>query len=157
MTSRLHACLAVAGLCLSPLALAAGFSWGATPSSNAPLLKATQAFVMQNPEWDGKQVELKWSIAPGYYLYRDRIHVKALDGGATGKLALPAGRAHNDPAFGKVDVYRDRLTAEYTPAARAAETGARQLEVTFQGCADRGVCYPPLTRTVSLPAPSATR
>lgn len=157
MTFRLHACLVAAGLCLSPLVLAGGFNWGNTSAATAPLLKAGQAFVLQPPEWNGRQVELKWSIAPGYYLYRDRVHVKALDGAATGKLALPAGRTHDDPAFGKVDVYRDRLTAEYTPAAGTTASDARQLEVTFQGCADRGVCYPPLTRTVSVPASSTAR
>lgn len=154
MTSRLPTIVAVAGLCLSSWAGAAGFNWSGAPATgDTPLLKATQAFEMQAPRWDGKDVELSWTIAPGYYLYRDRIQVQAPAGAPAGKLDLPAAQEHDDPAFGRVAIYRDRLTARYIPTT----PGARRLEITVQGCADRGVCYPPLTRAVSLPAPPASR
>jgi thiol:disulfide interchange protein DsbD len=92
-------------------------------------------------------LEVSWRIAKDYYLYRDRL--KFTPGAALelGKPALPASLPYQDEHFGTVQVYRDRLAVQL-PAARAAK-GAR-LTVTYQGCADAGLCYPPQTRTLEL-------
>ncbi|EQD75538.1 thiol:disulfide interchange protein, partial [mine drainage metagenome] len=57
-------------------------------------------------------VHLDWSIAPGYYLYRDRTHFKALDAGVTlGKPAFPPGVVENDPYLGRLVVFYKHMDA----------------------------------------------
>lgn len=106
---------------------------------------------------DGK-LGLHWTIAPGYYLYRDRLEVTAGPGQMTGEIVRPAGHSKADPNFGKVDVYHDSVSLQ-------VDTGrATAVEVTWQGCAEAGLCYPPQKRTVAIeraaadaqPAPAAT-
>ncbi|HEU0196207.1 MAG TPA: protein-disulfide reductase DsbD N-terminal domain-containing protein [Nevskiaceae bacterium] len=127
---------------------AAGVNW-LDSASAGKLLPAAQAFVMAPPAWHGQQITLRWTIAPGYYLYRNRIKVHpAHDATAVGKLELPPATEHEEAGIGIVHIYRGTLEARYRPAPGSAPP--RGLVVTVQGCADRGVCYPPLTRTVSI-------
>jgi thiol:disulfide interchange protein DsbD len=97
------------------------------------------------------QVRLTWLIAPGYYLYRDRI--KAASGSAAtriGKLQFPPGIVKHDPYFGNQVIYHHQLIATL-PVTRYA-AGGRQLPVsiTYQGCAEAGLCYPPITRALTV-------
>jgi thiol:disulfide interchange protein DsbD len=101
------------------------------------------------------RVRLEWEIEPGYYLYRSRISVATDPAVAQpGVLALPQGQKKSDEFFGEQEVYHDTLVATL-PVSRS---GGRELElpvsVTFQGCAEAGLCYPPETRKllVTLPA-----
>jgi thiol:disulfide interchange protein DsbD len=106
---------------------------------------------------DGNTVEVTFQITPGYYLYKDKISVKALsDNVQLGKLNLPEGKLKYDEFFGESEVYFDDVfmtlpLARATPAAIDLE-----LEVNFQGCAEAGLCYPPTTRVVSTSLPEAT-
>jgi thiol:disulfide interchange protein DsbD len=96
----------------------------------------------------GPRVRLHWTIAPGYYLYRDRIAVVALPAGARAvEVGLPAGEPKNDPHFGLMRVFREGLTVEVAPPV-----GAHALEVSWQGCAEAGLCYLPQRQTVVLAA-----
>jgi thiol:disulfide interchange protein DsbD len=94
-------------------------------------------------------VRLQWTIAPGYYLYRDRIAIVAMPGGTPVRAPLPPGVPKVDPNFGSVSVYHQGVTVEVTAA------GATSLVVKWQGCAEGGVCYLPQTRTIEL-APGAS-
>ena len=109
-------------------------------------LEPEQAFVLtvdQAGQGAGT-VRLNWVIAPGYYLYRDRIGVTATPTASLGKVERPAGETKNDPNFGAMQVYhRDVSVTVDAP-------GARELQVTWQGCAEAGLCYPPQTRKVTL-------
>ena len=101
------------------------------------------------------KVRLEWVIHEGYYLYRSRIKVASTSKSAQlGTPSLPTGQTKTDEYFGTQEVYHEDLTAT-VPVARAAG-GAIDLpiDVTYQGCADAGLCYPPITRNlrVSLPA-----
>ena len=105
---------------------------------------------------------LRFTPAPGYYLYRDRssFHVEGQEGIAAGIPQWPAGTAHRDEHFGEVVVYFDQVDVPL-PLRRSAPDAANvRLVATFQGCQDEGICYPPMTRTVevalaALPAPDA--
>ncbi|MFT4047061.1 MAG: protein-disulfide reductase DsbD N-terminal domain-containing protein, partial [Solimonas sp.] len=123
---------------------------GRRPAPDA-LLPAGEAFDLMPIEWRDGALRLSWNIAPGYYLYRQRIRVETLAPSDTGVQAirLPAGIAHVDEHFGAVQIYRGLLEAS-VPTQRAPRAPLR-VRVTFQGCADAGVCYPPqtLTQTVS--------
>ena len=100
------------------------------------------------------RIELRWKIAPGYYLYRHRTSAQVLGNGYTaGELQIPAGKKHHDEFFGDVETYRGELKV-ILPGKAAAGADALALRVKYQGCADVGVCYPPQTRTVNVSLPA---
>ena len=102
------------------------------------------------------QVRLRWVIADRYYLYRDRIQVKTTTPGVVlGKTDFPPGILKNDEYFGEQVIYHGELSAR-VPLSRAAG-GAQPLAlaVTYQGCAEAGLCYPPITKTFDLQLPAS--
>ncbi|WP_176086746.1 protein-disulfide reductase DsbD [Martelella sp. HB161492] len=93
---------------------------------------------------DGKdRLVLDWTIAPGTYLYRDAM-TASLDGSAIA-LALPPGEARDDPNFGRVAIYQNHVSVV---AAGLPADGT--LSISYQGCAEKGICYPPVEKTVDL-------
>ncbi|RBW49863.1 protein-disulfide reductase DsbD [Marinobacter sp. F3R11] len=98
---------------------------------------------------DGDAVVLFWNITPGHYLYLDRISVKALDAGTSaGSPEFSyTGTEIEDEYFGKTTVFFDPVEARI-PVALPDNTREARLEVTYQGCAKAGLCYPPQTREV---------
>jgi thiol:disulfide interchange protein len=118
------------------------------------LLPVDQAFALRAQATTADRIEVRWTIAPGYYLYRHRTKVQLLDTGASsGTLQLPKGEPHNDEFFGATETYRGRLVATL-PHIMAAGADSLQLKVQYQGCADAGVCYPPQTRTLRVAMPA---
>jgi len=96
-----------------------------------------------------RQVRLEWAIAPGYYLYRDRIRVESAQApGRIGAPQFPPGQTKSDEYFGKQVIYHQQLVALVPILGAAAQPLA--LSVTYQGCAEAGLCYPPITRAISL-------
>nr|MBO2487605.1 thiol:disulfide interchange protein [Gammaproteobacteria bacterium] len=99
-------------------------------------------------------VTLTWVIADDYYLYKDRIHVAT---GSTdvqlGQLLLPKGRRKHDEFFGDVEVYYELVEATLPIARPAGSNRTLDLTVTYQGCAEAGLCYNPITKTISLDLP----
>lgn len=93
-------------------------------------------------------LRLRWIIAPGTYLYRDRI-AAARTSGQELPVATTAGETKDDPNFGPTEVYHDRAEATVPAAALA---GSPEVRVTYQGCAEKGICYPPVTRTLAMEA-----
>jgi len=96
-------------------------------------------------------IEVRYQTAPGYYLYRDRLTYTLVPAEAVlGKPRLPAGKTKHDAFFGNQVIYRN-LTVVTLPV-----TGAGDLPLTLtadlQGCADIGVCYPPVRREFALSA-----
>ncbi|WP_374250050.1 protein-disulfide reductase DsbD [Xanthobacter sp.] len=129
---------------LAVLALAMLTATGAAPAlAQGRILKADEAFTVSATRGTDGTLSLSWRIAPGTYLYRESL--KAGTGGAAVPLALPPGEEKDDPNFGPVEIYHRSVTAQATglPA-----TGA--LDISFQGCAEQGVCYPAVTRRVDL-------
>ena len=105
------------------------------------------------------RVRLNWEIADGYYLYRARIRVMTPSTRAQlGAPQMPQGQIKTDEYFGRQEVYHHELVAT-VPVVRATG-GAFELplQVTYQGCADAGLCYPPITKdvTVNLSAGAAS-
>lgn len=91
------------------------------------------------------EVDVTYKIADGYYMYRERFAFVTRNGTATiGEPQLPAGHVKFDQTFNKnVETYRDKLTIRI-PVNQAS--GPFDLAVTSQGCADAGICYPPMER-----------
>lgn len=100
---------------------------------------------------DRGDVVLNWQIEDGYYLYREYLTVTA--DGPSPQVETPSGAIKNDPGFGSTEVYYGNVTAT------VVEPPAGTLKVTYQGCQDGGLCYPPTTVELdpsALPVSAAT-
>jgi len=118
-------------------------------------LPPEQAFRFSATQVDGRTVEVKFGIADGYYMYRERLAVAADPATVTfAPLELPAGKIKHDENFGKeVETYRHELV--FHVKAQNASTPFT-LIVTSQGCADQGLCYPPMKSRLQVrPAPAS--
>ncbi|ALM51468.1 protein-disulfide reductase DsbD [Halomonas huangheensis] len=91
---------------------------------------------------DGRQLAVDWEIAPGYYLYRHSLNAET--DGQQLTLDLPEGEVIEDEYFGRSEVYR------YALNMTTQLEGSDQVTLSWQGCADAGLCYPPQTRTFDL-------
>jgi len=127
--------------------------------SQDDLLPDAQAFKLTARALGPDRLEVRWTIAPGYYLYRERIKVasNAADIQIAG-LALPPGTQKEDPFFGRVHTFRGTVVGVAALKRQDAQLTMLGLNVTHQGCADIGICYPPqYTRVVvELPARAAS-
>ncbi len=121
------------------------------------LLPVDQAFVLSAKASATNRIEVNWKIADGYYLYRHRTKVVSVGAAQLGAIELPHGTPHDDEFFGKVETFRKHLTGSVPVVA--ANGASVTLKISYQGCADAGVCYPPQSRslTVALPAGTASR
>jgi thiol:disulfide interchange protein DsbD len=117
-------------------------------------LSPDQAFQFQAMPDGPDQVRLSWVITKGYYLYRDRIKVTAHDASAPSVRPVPEGVVKNDEYFGKQVIYHESLVVP-VPVTRTAQAADLKFQVTYQGCAEAGLCYPPQTRDVSLQLPGS--
>jgi thiol:disulfide interchange protein DsbD len=149
--TKLRTILFLLGLALAGAVSAQGLLG---PSTNQDqFLPVDQAFVFSATADGGGQVQLDWQIAPGYYLYRHRVSVKTATAGFTlGEIAMPPGKKKTDEFFGDVEVYYDALMAT-VPVTRPADASSFEIAVSYQGCADAGLCYPPVTKTVAIDLP----
>ncbi len=150
--SRLLAALAVLMLSAPAPSLAQGLG----QSFGQPLLSPEEAFTLQiSREADGDLV-FAWKITPGHYLYKDHTAATAPDGKTALPLRLRAGEKKDDPGFGVVDIWRDAGRAVLSADALKRANDPASINITYQGCLENSICYPPTTRTVDVPAlPSA--
>jgi thiol:disulfide interchange protein DsbD len=99
---------------------------------------------------------VRWLIAEGYYLYRNKFSVTLVDGsGVTlGAAEFPEGKVKHDEFFGEVQVYYDEVRAR-VPLQRTA-SGASKITVQlgYQGCAEKGICYPPIKKQLQVALPA---
>ncbi|AJZ56237.1 protein-disulfide reductase DsbD [Paraburkholderia fungorum] len=117
--------------------------------NESDLLSPADAFPLIVSLSGPQQVTLDFGTKPGYYLYRDRFSF-AVDGAPVKPTGMPPSESKNDPTFGVVQVYHRPVQLQL-PLPRVIASGI-VLSVTAQGCADLGVCYPPLTRTYRIAA-----
>ncbi|NIQ96468.1 MAG: protein-disulfide reductase DsbD, partial [Desulfuromonadales bacterium] len=106
---------------------------------------------------DGNTVEVGFRILPGFYLYKDKISVRAAsDGVMAGQLELPEGKLKTDEFFGESEVFYDAVVGRLAIARGTPEPVSIDLEIAYQGCADAGLCYTPQTVILSVDLPRAT-
>ena len=123
---------------------------GGEPQGEGGFLPMDQAFVFSASSSSPDRMTLRWEIADGYYLYRDKVKVAAPDGTATlGAPQFPAGKLHVDEYFGEQVVYYGEALVD-VPVAMAPGTRELALDVGYMGCADAGLCYPPTTRRITV-------
>ena len=125
-------------------------------STQREFLPPDEAFRFTHEAYADGQLPLVWTIADGYYLYRDKLKLESPDGSASvGKPELPLGEEKNDEEFGQVVIYRNelRVPVPVTPAGGATTLNFR---LSYQGCAEDGICYPPIHRNFSVPVAATT-
>ncbi|HXR20861.1 MAG TPA: protein-disulfide reductase DsbD [Steroidobacteraceae bacterium] len=116
-------------------------------------LPPEQAFRLSASADGAQRIRLDWIIAPGYYLYRDRIKI-ADDAATIGATQFPTGQIKSDENFGEQMVYHDELIATVPLTRPLAAGSVMALRVTYQGCAEAGLCYPPITQNLKIAWPT---
>jgi len=122
---------------------------------NSGPLPQEQAFKFEAIATGPGEVLARFTMPKNYYLYRDKTHFTTDTPGVTlGSPKWPQGKEHTDANFGATTVYYDQIEIPL-PLSRA-KTGAQDVAITttFQGCLENNVCYPEMTRTVSVPLPA---
>lgn len=119
-------------------------------------LEPDQAFKMDLQVKDANTLSARFQVADGYYLYQDKFKFKSLaDGVRIGDVKLPPGKEKEDEYFGKIIAYYGDFDVD-VPLVRS-KTGktAGEFQVKYQGCAEKGICYQPITKKVALDLPDA--
>jgi thiol:disulfide interchange protein DsbD len=125
-------------------------------SGEPDFLSPDQAFRFDALADGPDKIRLIWGITDGYYLYRARIKASSDSHQAQlGELTLPTGETKVDEYLGKQEVYHHDIVGSMSVARSGAGELAVPLKVTYQGCATAGLCYPPITKTVSVILPPA--
>lgn len=109
------------------------------------LLTPDQAFQLMPVEAHGQTLRIEWEVAPGYYMYLNRLKFEAT-GLEPGNAQLPAGEKHHDEHFGDVEIFRAGTLVARLPVS----TVPQKIKLTYQGCAEIGVCLPPQIRVVDV-------
>ncbi|MCH4590894.1 protein-disulfide reductase DsbD [Achromobacter xylosoxidans] len=125
-------------------------AWNAPARAEAEFLEPEKAFVFNAAMATPDTVELRFRVAPGYYMYRERfgISISPLGAVTLGEPVYPKGEVKYDPTFEKdMEVYHQDVVIRVpvTPGGQPFT-----LTLTGQGCADAGLCYPPMDSSVKL-------
>jgi thiol:disulfide interchange protein DsbD len=122
-----------------------------------PALQAEEAFIYESIGYSADTALVRFTVQPGYYLYRNKFDFQILggEGFVIHDVDLPEGVIKDDPEFGPVPVYYGQVEVPVRfnrPAGGATEI---ELEANFQGCRDGDICYPPMSRTARFQMPAA--
>lgn len=99
-----------------------------------------EAFVPSVAHEDAGVISVTWQIRQSYYLYRDYLSATTGDGQPIALETIP-GTKKEDPNFGSTEVYYDTAKATF-------RSDARVIRLTYQGCQEHGLCYPPVTQII---------
>ena len=118
-------------------------------NNSADFLPVREAFKLSLISSSSESVKLRFVAAEGYYLYKHRFSFSSEPADVSlGQAVLPAGQAKHDEYFGDVEVYYEVLDVE-VPLDNP-DNRPFNLSVNYQGCADKGLCYPPETEVLAI-------
>ncbi|MGE7992616.1 protein-disulfide reductase DsbD [Pseudomonas sp. NPDC089554] len=121
----------------------------ASLSNSADFLPVHEAFKLSLVQSDAQSIKLRFVASEGYYLYRHRFQFRTEPAAiALGQAVIPPGEAKHDEFFGDVEVYHGVLDIELPRTA--GDQRPFTLLVGYQGCADKGLCYPPDTVRLAI-------
>ena len=115
-------------------------------------LEPDQAFIYLAEAAGPDRIIARWEIAKGYYLYRNKLAFTLRDaqGITLGEYTSPPGVFKTDETFGRSEVYYDQVEIPLPLHRSAGTSRTLTLETHYQGCADAGLCYSPITKTTTL-------
>lgn len=114
-------------------------------SNDDEFLPVDQAFSF-NFYQDNRQLNINFDIAPGYYLYRHQFKFKGTNSRFT-SISLPEGTDHEDEFFGLQKIFTEQLN--FSVNLEEVNNNA-SIKIVYQGCAEKGLCYPPTTKVIEL-------
>ncbi len=120
-------------------------------------LPAEKAFQFEAIVNTSNELMLRFTPAPGYYLYRDKTKISIVsDGGSVtaGDIQWPPAQTHKDEYFGEVAVFFDLVEARLPLIFKDAKAHDITLKASFIGCQENGICYPPMKRDIALSIPA---
>lgn len=129
-------------------------SLGLDAGSDDPL-HPDEAFVFSAGEATNESIQLNWQIADEHYLYKNKFKFELSEASnlSIGTPELPAGEIKEDQFFGTLEVYHGDQTIHLPLSRSGYEAASGTLKVRYQGCAERGICYPPITKKISINIP----
>ena len=120
-------------------------------------LPPDEVFIADAFAVDGNTIEIGIRLLPGYYLYKSKISVLSLnDNAKAGQLSLPKGEVHTDEFFGEQEIYFDEVFGTVAIARATPEAMDLEIELNYQGCMVDGICYLPISKTLTVSLPEAT-
>jgi thiol:disulfide interchange protein DsbD len=148
-------------LCLAvPASNAEGFLdrlTGLTGSKQPSFLPPDKAFGLDVLVRDAHTLQANFNVTPDYYLYRNKITFATKDNAVkVTAVNLPKGEMKHDPNFGDTEVFHQSFQAEITLNRPTNEAIGISLDAVYQGCSEKGLCYPPITKTLHINLPDAT-
>jgi thiol:disulfide interchange protein DsbD len=148
-TGRASVLTQVCGFLVAALTILAVFSVRAGYAEDPP--RPDEVFRLTASSEAG-QIRLHWDIAEGFYLYRSKIHIEfpQVDGLHFSPPVLPDGENKSDDYLGMIQVYHHRLDVYLPFSGMGGQLDTVPATVTYQGCGEHGVCYPPQTRTLQI-------
>ncbi|MCB5191017.1 protein-disulfide reductase DsbD [Methylobacillus arboreus] len=115
------------------------------------ILPPEQAFKLQVELIDADHLQAAFKIAPGHYLYKDRIKFELEPADHTvNNLNLPQGDWKQDPTFGHTEVFHQSFTADMHLALANTARDNIKIKASYQGCSEKGLCYPPRQQSFEL-------
>ena len=120
-------------------------------SGEQEFLHPDEAFVLTVMPEDSERFQASFRVAEGYYLYRDKTSF-SIEGDDAGLMPyeLPSGVVKDDPLFGKVQTWSGDVAVGLRLAEASVGSGGVALVANYQGCAEKGVCYPPQTKILKV-------
>ena len=112
-------------------------------------LEVEQAFKFSAQQLEANRFLLVWDIEPRYYLYQDRIELSLPEGVSQVSRSDSTTDTKEDPVFGVVEVFHDRAEVTIELARQSTTPADGQFEVSYQGCWEGGICYPPVKGAVA--------
>ena len=106
-------------------------------------LPPDEAFALSVERISAERYVAQWRIAPEYYMYRDKTVITDRDSNTPSQYQMPMGKMLDDPLFGETEVYRNVLSVPFIAEGEA-------VTLSYQGCADAGLCYPVQTKQFLL-------
>ena len=113
------------------------------------------AFKLNLSALDADNIQAAFTVAPGHYLYRQRIKFEIPAAGTSNpssgtitQVSLPAGDIKDDANFGKQEVYHHDFKANIKLAA--INNGIVKIAASYQGCSEKGLCYAPIKKTFTV-------
>ncbi|MEH6580020.1 MAG: protein-disulfide reductase DsbD [Amphritea sp.] len=148
--SKLRIVLTVLLFAVSSLVQAGLFDNANPFQSHDGPVDVEKAFVFNYEQSSPGKLKLVWSMPEDYYLYRDKIQLSSSDKLIELNRQYSDAEEKDDPLFGKVWVYHNQALVDLTLASQSDTAVDEQLTITYQGCWDGGICYPPVTKVISL-------
>ena len=122
-----------------------------TGAEQPEFMDPDEAFIVSAKAVSENVIKVQWQVADGYYLYKDKFQFSLQGDDLTiTDIKLPEGKLKNDPDFGSVWVNYHDVDAQLTIQRRVVVASTAELLVNYQGCKEDVLCYPPISKTLSI-------